>query len=152
MGKEPGVYREWTAVQEQIEGVKGPKYKKFTSLDEAEEFVRMGGRKGATAKKDGPSKTKKEVIQVVDEPTAKKVKVSSSGATKGRGKLVRVWTDGSSLSNGRSGARAGVGVYFGPGDSRYILRLLSFIVPANKLIGMCQNVSKENPRLTIELN
>lgn len=30
-----------------------------------------------------------------------------------------VYTDGSALGNGRTGARAGVGVYFGPNDSRY---------------------------------
>ena len=33
---------------------------------------------------------------------------------------IRIHTDGSSLGNGRAGAFAGVGVYFGPGDRRYI--------------------------------
>lgn len=32
---------------------------------------------------------------------------------------VRIYTDGSTLGNGRTGAVAGVGVYFGPGDKRY---------------------------------
>ena len=32
---------------------------------------------------------------------------------------IRIHTDGSSLGNGTSGAFAGVGVYFGPGDKRY---------------------------------
>ena len=32
--------------------------------------------------------------------------------------MLRVHTDGSSLGNGSQGAFAGVGVYFGPGDSR----------------------------------
>lgn len=31
---------------------------------------------------------------------------------------IRIHTDGSSLGNGTSGAFAGVGVYFGPGDQR----------------------------------
>lgn len=32
--------------------------------------------------------------------------------------MLRIYTDGSSLSNGQEGAIAGVGVYFGPKDSR----------------------------------
>ena len=32
---------------------------------------------------------------------------------------IRIHTDGSSLGNGTAGAFAGVGVYFGPGDTRY---------------------------------
>ena len=32
--------------------------------------------------------------------------------------VIRIHTDGSSLSNGQYGARAGLGVYFGPGDPR----------------------------------
>jgi len=47
------------------------------------------------------------------------------GATKlqptghNKGQWLKVYTDGSSLGNGKTGAVAGVGVYFGPGDSRY---------------------------------
>jgi ribonuclease HI len=32
---------------------------------------------------------------------------------------LKIYTDGSSLSNGQAGAQAGVGVYFGPGDPKY---------------------------------
>ena len=32
---------------------------------------------------------------------------------------IRIHTDGSSLGNGKTGAFAGVGVYFGPGDKRF---------------------------------
>lgn len=34
--------------------------------------------------------------------------------------MLRVYTDGSSLGNGALGAVAGVGVYFGPNDKRYV--------------------------------
>lgn len=33
--------------------------------------------------------------------------------------MLRIYTDGSSLGNGKNGAIAGVGVFFGPGDKRY---------------------------------
>lgn len=36
----------------------------------------------------------------------------------GQHEMLRIHTDGSSLGNGTSGAFAGVGVYFGPGDER----------------------------------
>lgn len=35
---------------------------------------------------------------------------------------IRIHTDGSSLGNGTAGAFAGVGVYFGPGDKRFVSR------------------------------
>jgi ribonuclease HI len=34
--------------------------------------------------------------------------------------MLRIYTDGSSLRNGTKLASAGVGVYFGPGDSRFV--------------------------------
>ena len=37
---------------------------------------------------------------------------------------IRIHTDGSSLGNGKAGAFAGVGVYFGPGDKRFVHPLL----------------------------
>jgi ribonuclease HI len=39
--------------------------------------------------------------------------------------MVIIYTDGSSLRNGAAGARAGVGVYFGPGDSKNVSEALS---------------------------
>ena len=43
----------------------------------------------------------------------KKVGVGSSQT-----ETLRIHTDGSSLGNGKAGAFAGIGVYFGPGDER----------------------------------
>ncbi|KAI5281880.1 hypothetical protein KEM52_003840, partial [Ascosphaera acerosa] len=34
--------------------------------------------------------------------------------------ILRIYTDGSSLANGKAGAVAGVGVFFGPGDARNV--------------------------------
>lgn len=38
--------------------------------------------------------------------------------------MLTIYTDGSSLGNGAAGARAGVGVYFGPGDSKNVSEAL----------------------------
>ena len=34
--------------------------------------------------------------------------------------MLRIYTDGSSIGNGKAGALAGVGVYFGPSDRRFV--------------------------------
>jgi ribonuclease HI len=38
--------------------------------------------------------------------------------------MLRIYTDGSALKNGRDTAAAGVGVFFGPGDTRFVLTIL----------------------------
>lgn len=155
-GRIPGVYTDWTTAQEQITGWKFPKYKKFATRAEAEEFVRRGGNASAepTLLKssenlggNGPVRDGGVLgADISAAPDAKRPKnaiTSHEGSVKfgfdGMSELemdildpvsprdntkpsqtgvIRVHTDGSSLSNGQYGARAGLGVYFGPGDSR----------------------------------
>jgi ribonuclease HI len=148
VGRIPGVYTDWTTAQEQIVGWKGPKYKKFNTRAEAEEFVR-GGSTTTSGLQSAISTDVDDVSNdelVVEAPAAKRAKQSSSGngrttkraefeedeveddsinvivpapAVKPQGtNVLRIYTDGSSLGNGKQGARAGLGVYFGPGDSR----------------------------------
>jgi ribonuclease HI len=94
VGHVPGVYQDWSLAAEQIKDFKGPKYRKFGTKAEAEEFVRSGGQ-----------------IPTFAEPSAKKTKKTQDTA-------VHIYTDGSSRGNGKKGALAGVGVFFGDGDSR----------------------------------
>jgi ribonuclease HI len=111
VGHYPGVYETWTEAQEQIKDVKGPKYKKFGTREEAEEFVRNGGK---AVKVDAKGRKKEKSNGTGAEgPSAKKAKTSSL-----KGKTIRVYTDGSSRRNGQVGAVAGVGVYFGENDPR----------------------------------
>ncbi|RMJ27867.1 ribonuclease H [Aspergillus sp. HF37] len=56
--------------------------------------------------------TGKVVYKTQEQKTAKKPKPA------GPPDMLRIYTDGSTLKNGRKFASAGVGVYFGPGDSR----------------------------------
>ena len=109
VGRVPGVYQDWASAQEQVTGVKGPKYKKFATKAEAEAFVRTGGT--SLKKPDIGNRSAGK------EPSAKKAKTSAS--TSSKTKVLRVHTDGSCLKNGQMGALAGVGVFFGDGDERY---------------------------------
>lgn len=113
IGREPGVYTDWDTASLAIKGWKGPKYKRFDTREDAENYIRAHGDAAAQATlgKNG------------DEPPAKKSKKTT--ATEGLQVLdepdvIHVYTDGSSLSNGRAGAVAGVGVWFGEGDKRNV--------------------------------
>ncbi|KKK12449.1 RNase H domain protein [Aspergillus ochraceoroseus] len=157
-GRTPGVYTNWAHAQEQIKGFARPRYKKFSTREEAEEFVRLGretpvlGSASAESKPPGVpgmiTETTKEEEGVpfnpgeghlppgaedgfdpnilLDPATGKIVQKTNAQktATKTRPKappgMLRIYTDGSSLKNGKAHASAGVGVYFGPGDSRNV--------------------------------
>ncbi|KAJ5927417.1 hypothetical protein N7516_009190, partial [Penicillium verrucosum] len=150
-GRVTGVYTNWTTAQEQIRGFPRPRYRKFSTREEAEDFVREGqaqppagfgvasGPHGITTEKpkdaegiefapgDGPlpagaedgfdpnvlldPATGKVVYKTAPQTTA--TKTQSTGIPG----MLRIYTDGSSLRNGTPLASAGVGVYFGPGDS-----------------------------------
>ncbi|KAJ5518477.1 Ribosomal protein L9/RNase H1, N-terminal [Penicillium expansum] len=153
-GRVTGVYTDWTTAQEQIRGFPRPRYRKFSTREEAEEFVREGqtqppvgfgeasgpsGPHGITTEKpknaegvefapgDGPLPKGAEDgfdPNVLLDPATGKVVYKTApqmAATKtqstGIPGMLRIYTDGSSLRNGTPLASAGVGVYFGPGDS-----------------------------------
>lgn len=149
-GRNPGVYTDWDTAQEQITGWKFPKYKKFTTRAEAEEFVRSSGNSSAyptfleSSEYMGESSFIADGDLLEDDTInpreAKRVKtpngqfgydmMGDSGkdildpvgptktAIRKQTGILRIHTDGSSLGNGQNGARAGLGVYFGPGDLR----------------------------------
>lgn len=58
----------------------------------------------------------KLVYKTQEQRQASKPRLSALSQTE----PIRIYTDGSSLGNGTSGAFAGVGVYFGPGDKRCV--------------------------------
>jgi len=122
--------------------VAGAKYKKFASLAEAQEFVNNGSGVGRSSLKS-PSHTSSSLLSrpsssfSTSAASSPLVPIGGNSATMEsywgkslsapsrstapaalRGDAEIVYTDGSSLGNGTYGARAGVGVYFGPNDPR----------------------------------
>lgn len=173
-GRNPGVYTSWPEVLEQITGWRAPKHKVFKTRSEAELFVAEGYPNG------GPNgEHTVESIEAADGTPNKKSKKSKKGGDEygfigdeydaGDGPLpedaednfdhtitldqtlgtaryktatelsktkyaasapvrdapIRIYTDGSTLSNGQTAAIGGVGVYFGPLDKRNISEPLS---------------------------
>ncbi|KAJ5661695.1 Ribosomal protein L9/RNase H1 N-terminal [Penicillium maclennaniae] len=153
-GRVPGVYTDWSKAQEQIRGFQKPRYRKFSTREEAEDFVKSGdqppavgfgevkttivtpGMMSENAKDadgvefvagDGPLPNGAEDgfdPNVLLDPTTGKLvykttqqKAATKTQTAGIPGMLRIYTDGSSLRNGTKLASAGVGVFFGPGDT-----------------------------------
>ncbi|KAI1842747.1 hypothetical protein JX265_005073 [Neoarthrinium moseri] len=115
IGTKPGIYTDWTEAQKAYQGTKGPKYQSFKTREDAIEFMRAHG---------GEAARKAIEAEVPVRPT-KKSKTIEDG-------VLHIYTDGSSLSNGRAGAVAGVGVYFGPHDPRNVSERLQGELQTNQ--------------------
>ncbi|XP_040204596.1 ribonuclease H1-like isoform X2 [Rana temporaria] len=83
-GRRVGVYDNWDECREQVDRYPSARYKKFSSYQEAQNFVE---------ERDYPPKRERSAV---------------------------VYTDGCCSRNGRYGARAGVGVYWGAGSSQNV--------------------------------
>ncbi|XP_008059856.1 ribonuclease H1 isoform X1 [Carlito syrichta] len=134
-GRRTGVFLTWDECRAQVDRFPAARFKKFATEDEAWAFVRNstspGGSEGQKNKdvKESQIKASKRLCEPFDEdgddstePCAKHVKQNTELAPSvGKdtfsymGDFVIVYTDGCCSSNGRRRARAGIGVYWGPG-------------------------------------
>ncbi|KAG9282927.1 ribonuclease H1 [Astyanax mexicanus] len=139
-GHNPGVYHTWDECKFQVEKFPRAQYKKFASEEDAWAFV---GNKApelpstTTTATEGSDDTqvstsvpvvaKRPIEDDIDDQSRLKrfkqfkepaqPKTSSSASTNGftyMGDAVVVYTDGCCSRNGKTGARAGIGVYWGP--------------------------------------
>lgn len=129
-GSFTGIFPDWETASLAIAGTKGPKYKKFDNRYSAVAFIQewgdeetiakvLDGSDGATvpAAKKTAAKTATKDVSVKKEASVKTEDVPVKAEP---GTLPQIYTDGSSLGNGKVGSSAGVGVYFGPNDPRYV--------------------------------
>lgn len=145
-GRVPGVYTDWPSAQKQVTGWTRPKYKAFPTRAEAEAFVKEGKKVGESVsnvavdpdtqsettmpgKKEPPAKKQKKAAAASEEADSGNVEWKTDeqmSATKkvatgdSKGGMLKIYTDGSSLGNGKKGSVAGVGVFFGPLDKRNV--------------------------------
>lgn len=137
VGKPTGIFTDWSEAQKATTGVKGPKYKRFSTRPEAVAYIRQFGNREAIEAL-GEKVEPVEKVEVEEKlftiqkftPILKESEVD----TKPREDILDIYTDGSSLANGRKGARAGLGVYFGENDPRNL---------AEKLLGEQTNQRAE---------
>jgi ribonuclease HI len=182
-GRVPGVYTDWTQAQAQIQGIKKPRHKKFSTRAEAEAFVAAGKTSNGadtsehvTSEEEirrlivrnsapglqihgtyAPTDKEGNIIEpgrrplppdaedgfdpnvklaadgtIVDRTEEEKKRTKKMTKVQDPPGMLRIYTDGSSLSNGQAGARAGVGVYFGPQDPKYANAVPSKPKPKSK--------------------
>lgn len=136
-GRKTGVFLNWSECRAQVERFPAARFKKFATEDEAWAFVRNSsspeGSKGQETAhvQDLEVKTSKRPREPLNEgeelpePGAKHTKRNtehmepdppvSKDMFSYMGESVVVYTDGCCSSNGQNRARAGIGVYWGPG-------------------------------------
>lgn len=130
VGNPTGIYTDWSDAAASIKGVKGPKYKRFASRKEAVAYIRQFGNREAVEALGEAVPSSEPVLalqQSISPATPAQKPAPKSAAVKPDTGIVcpiegalQIYTDGSSLANGREGSRAGVGVYFGDGDARNV--------------------------------
>ncbi|XP_051000245.1 ribonuclease H1 isoform X1 [Acomys russatus] len=133
-GRRTGVFLSWSECKIQVDRFPAARFKKFATEDEAWAFVRNSsspdgskGQENAHVQKSQAktSKRPREPLGVGEEPPepgTKHPRQNTEPATpvsrdtfSYMGESVVVYTDGCCSSNGRKRARAGIGVYWGPG-------------------------------------
>uniref|UniRef100_A0A8C1MGL5 Ribonuclease H1 n=2 Tax=Cyprinus carpio TaxID=7962 RepID=A0A8C1MGL5_CYPCA len=141
-GFRPGVYQTWEQCKHQVDKFPSAVFKKFASEQDAWAFVRsqsaapsfgrtkgcdyevlpsrnvpdssmavpLGSKRTHEVSDEGPSYPKR--VKFTEVPQPKTAAASSDGFTY-MGDAVVVYTDGCCSANGKKGARAGIGVYWG---------------------------------------
>lgn len=141
-GVKPGVYGTWDECQANVDKFPSACYKKFASERDAWAFVRgveppapaevkkvaqtvepdvnMLPKRGPEPLEYIPLGKKRCLSDKTEVVNPKKLKLTESSSAKSKdeftymGDAVVVYTDGCCSRNGRAGARAGIGVYWGP--------------------------------------
>ncbi|EPX72527.1 ribonuclease H Rnh1 [Schizosaccharomyces octosporus yFS286] len=147
-GRKTGIFNSWNDTVPNVSGYPNSRYKKFKTYDEAKAFCESGGsysgpsnsslteslysksvrnpalyspysyNRKSSLIRDGSSSKNKSFTRSLpletpySQPNSTVLKRTSVSNPE------IVYTDGSSLGNGKHGAVAGCGVYFGPGDPR----------------------------------
>jgi ribonuclease HI len=143
-GRKTGIFQTWDECESYVKGFPGAQYKSFQTASEAQEYMSsavehqrgfqhaQGSSSSRAATMDAvlPARQSKPAYRTTIMPpllgntytTSSSVRSSSGQAvdTKGHRNAVVVYCDGSCRGNGKTGAIAGVGVYFGDNDPRNV--------------------------------
>ncbi|KKF96548.1 Ribonuclease H [Ceratocystis platani] len=117
-GLQTGIFTDWDETSAAIKGSVKPRYKKFPTRAEAVDFIReFGSPEALKAIENEP------LVDAVDPKVT--IRNRSAEVDEAYKDFVHVYTDGSSRGNGRVGAAAGVGVFFGYNDPKNVSERLA---------------------------
>ena len=133
VGRKIGVHLSWDSARLSTAGYKGSRHRKFQGTDarkQAEEWIKQ--ESGPCL--DGARECAQRIKPTPNEPKSGKVKY--------------VYTDGACKNNGRNGAKAGVGVYFGEGDPRNVSeplagRQTNNVAEVTAILLACKSIARE---------
>ncbi|ORX46992.1 hypothetical protein DM01DRAFT_280230, partial [Hesseltinella vesiculosa] len=106
-GRNKGVYETWNECKREVIGYQGAKYKKFATMDEAQEFMNLStpSRSRSTYRRAAVDSTK-STSRSLSKRSRNNQPQSDTG-------VQVIYTDGASRGNGKDSAVAGYGVYWG---------------------------------------
>ena len=137
-GRKTGIFHTWVDCETQVKNFPSAKFKKFKTIKEAHNY--LGENLDSTPDQKADDKTTssleqsrlqpvestkitdffKSVASIKPEvPVGQQIEVTA-GLKEDDQEMITVYTDGSCLGNGRSRAKAGIGVFFGFDDSRNV--------------------------------
>lgn len=111
-GKKVGIYSTWPECKAQVDGQEFPIFKKFDNLEEAEQFVHNRRSKGRSSTRP-LARASIPAVNVTTVRDLSKVIYNDHPFHCDDKGFVHVYTDGSCEGNGKSKAKAGIGVWFG---------------------------------------
>lgn len=123
LGHNPGIYKTWKEAEKEIKDYKGAIYKEFQTKDEAEYYMNTGKEyyidykniikiKNNDALLDKTQKTLFNCNSNKKPSVVQESKKKNEETEKSKPKLIRIWTDGSSINNGKNNCKAGYAVFF----------------------------------------
>lgn len=161
VGSPTGIYTDWTEAAEAIKGVKGPKYRRFSTRAEAVAYIKQYGNREAIEAlgeaTDDPyhHHSGSKASKAAKASAKKAAATSTSTKTQQTEDVLQIYTDGSSLANGKTGSRAGVGVFFGDGDPRNVSERLDGEPQTNQraeLMAMLRALQIAPTAQTVQIN
>eukprot|EP01135_Chromosphaera_perkinsii_P008622 Nk52_evm64s1401 gene=Nk52_evmTU64s1401 len=146
-GERTGIFRTWAECQKAAGEREGVQLQSFDSLSEAQAYIHEGRSDHLSTEKGDSSKVKGDVEEAVSKPkkgpsvvkskfsfvmgTKKEVEKGLHGLDVDKDGFYVCYTDGASRGNGKTGARAGVGVFFQDGFEHNISEPLGGDVQTN---------------------
>ena len=144
----PCIYRtrSRTECEAQVKNFQGASYKKFINYAEAESFAN-GWSSTGSATPVSPAAESTTAVETASPASPKKRALSSDAENVEEWDVV--FCDGACKGNGQEGSVAGIGVWWGEGDNRYVrLRMHSLLDLESREIS--QNVALETRRIIVQ--
>jgi ribonuclease HI len=118
-GRKPGLYTTWAECLKQTHQFPNAQFKSFSTLDEAESYLNTSPSKSTNHGIISSTQVSKFEALVCTEQLMNNPPTGTTVLENGE-EILHVYCDGACQANGKSGAKAGIGIWFGPNDDRNV--------------------------------